>query len=68
MRLLDRDNLLAVLWGALYCFLLVVVAAACDRLGLTPLVTVPVVVLALPIALGLALAGLERSLLGKSDG
>jgi hypothetical protein len=68
MKLLDRDNLAAVLWSAVYCFSLVLLAGVFDDLGITPAITVPVAIVVLPIVIGGALAKLERSILGKADG
>ena len=48
MNWLDHDNRVAVLWGITYCASLVLVAGAFDALGLTPSVTLPVVVIVLP--------------------
>ena len=63
MSWLDHDNLRAVLWSASYCASLVLVAGAFSALGLTPTVTVPVVVVVLPFLVGAAfsIAGRSRS-------
>ena len=68
MTLVDRDNFAAVAWSAVYCFLLVLIAGVFNALEIQPAVTVPVVVLVLPVVLGLLSARLERKLLGKTNG
>ncbi|MBM3518612.1 MAG: hypothetical protein FJX56_12250 [Alphaproteobacteria bacterium] len=68
MRLLDRDNAIAVAWGVVYAFALVLVVGTLDALGVAPTVTVPVVVVVLPIACGLAIAAIERRWMGPRHG
>jgi hypothetical protein len=65
---IDRDNLVAVAWGALYSILAVVTSGALDGVGIRPTITVPVVVLVLPVLIGCLLALFERWLDGRADG
>jgi hypothetical protein len=65
---IDRDNLVAVAWGALYSIFAVLTIGALDRLGIPPTITVPVVVIVLPILIGCLLALIERWLDWRADG
>jgi hypothetical protein len=68
MGLLDRDNLVAIAWGVVYTLSLVLTVDAFGRLGIVPAITVPVVVVALPLAVGGLLFIIERALAGRADG
>ena len=65
---MDRDNLFAVGWGVLYCVALVLVVAAGHALSIEPTWTVPIVVVALPFAVGWSLRVVERATAGRHDG
>ena len=65
MGLIDRDNLVAVLWAVLYGFALILLLGALDSLGMTPSIGVPIGVIVLPILIGLALVPVDRALGGR---
>jgi hypothetical protein len=68
MKQLDYDNLTAVLWSLGYCLSLVLLTGVFDALGIKPTVTVPVMVVALPFLVGIALSILERLIRGTTHG
>jgi hypothetical protein len=68
MSHLDRDNAFAVAWGVLYSFSVVLVAGLFDAVGVDPTITVPVVVVVLPIVAGWFLSAIERRWAGASGG
>jgi hypothetical protein len=68
MGLLDRDNFVAVAWSVVYTLSLVLTAGALDGIGAGPAITVPIVVVALPIAIGGVVFIIERALSGSTNG
>ncbi len=68
MGLLDRDNLVAVAWSVVYMLSLVLTVGAFHGLGIAPAITVPVVVIALPLAVGGLVFIIERALAERADG
>ena len=68
MGLLDRDNFAAVAWSVTYTLLLVLTVGAFHWLGIVPAVTVPVVVVALPFAVGGLFMIVEWVVPGRDDG
>ena len=65
---IDRDNIVAVAWGALYSIFAVLTAGALHLVGVRPTVTVPVIVIVLPILLGGLIFVIERWLERRADG
>ncbi len=68
MEILDRDDFIAVAWSVLYALSLVLVSGTFHSLGIAPTITVPVVVVALPLALGGFVFLVEGALAGRADG
>ena len=65
---IDRDNFIAVAWGALYSIGAVLTIGALDMVGIEPTITGPAVVIVLPILIGCLIALMERWLGSRANG